>query len=116
MALTATVEKFGMTFPNAYHKITKLTYESSDVKKYEYGTPSEEGAEIPVTQSWVKKIVCHFEMATYASSTARENSAEPIYTTRFDFEPIIDAESSDIIVQAYEQIKLKDGYEDAVDC
>ena len=38
MAVTATVDKFGMTFADAYHKINRLTYESVDSQNLVYGT------------------------------------------------------------------------------
>lgn len=125
MAVTATVDKFGMTFTDAYHKVTRLTYESTDQKTYTYPTPEasvdEDGNPVPPVavapvESWVKKNFCHFEVATYASTTTREAHAEPIYRTHLNFEPSVDAEASDIIVQAYDHLKGQAGYEDAVDC
>ena len=125
MAVTATVDKFGMTFTDAYHKVTRLTYESTDQKTYTYPTPEasvdEDGNPVPPVavapvESWVKKNFCHFEVATYASTTTREAHAEPIYRTHLNFEPSVDAEASDIIVQAYTHLKAQAGYEDAVDC
>ena len=126
MAVTATVDKFGMTFSGAYHKISRLTYESTDQRTFTYPTPTEpqldeEGnpippVAVPPVESWVKKNFCHFEVATYASEETRENHAEPIYRSHFNFEPSVEAEAADIIVQAYEHLKAQAGYEDAVDC
>lgn len=126
MAVTATVDKFGMTFSGAYHKIARLTYESTDQKTFTFPTPTEpqldeEGnmippVAVPPVESWVKKNFCHFEVATYASEETRENHAEPIYRSHFNFEPSVEAEAADIIVQAYEHLKAQAGYEDAVDC
>ena len=126
MAIIATVDKFGMTFAEAYHKITRLTYESVDNKVFEYPTPGEttideEGRPVPPapvepTVSWVKKNLCYFEVATYASEETREAHAEPIYRSNFNFEASMDAEAEDIIVQAYAHLKAQAGYEDAVDC
>ena len=125
MAVTATVDKFGMTFSGAYHKIARLTYESNDQRTFTYPTPEasvdEEGNPVPAAaiapvESWVKKNFCHFEVATYASEETREDHAEPIYRSHFNFEPSIEAEAADIIVQAYEHLKAQAGYEDAVNC
>lgn len=116
MAVTATVDKFGMTFADAYHKITRLTYESNDVKQYVYSDPTEEGLAIPPSEVFVKRNFCHYEVATYASTTTRQTHAEPIYRTHFNFEPSVEAEAADIIVQAYDHLKAQAGYEDAVDC
>jgi hypothetical protein len=126
MAVIATVDKFGMTFSEAYHKVTRLTYESTDQKSYVYAAPAEpvvvvDGDPIPPmptppTEAWVKKNFCHFEVATYASETTREQHAEPIYRTHFNFEPSLEAEAADILVQAYAYLKAQAGYEDAVDC
>jgi len=125
MAVTATVDKFGMTFSDAYHKVTRLTYESTDQKTYTYPTPEssvdENGNPLPPTpitpvETWVKKNFCHFEVATYASTATREDHAEPIYRTHLNFEATLDAEAADIIVQAYSHLKAQAGYEDAVDC
>jgi hypothetical protein len=129
MAVIATVNKFGMTFSEAYHKITRLTYESTDQKTYIYAAPAEPtldadgnpipsapaGATPPV-ESWVKKNFCHIEVATYATEETRENHSEPIYRTHLNFEAVVSAEASDIIVQAYDYLKAQPGYEDAVDC
>lgn len=125
MAVTATVDKFGMTFSGAYHKIARLTYESNDQRTFTYPTAEptvdEEGNPVPPVavapvEAWVKKNFCHFEVATYASEETRENHAEPIYRSHFNFEPSVEAEAADIIVQAYEHLKAQAGYEDAVDC
>ena len=129
MAVIATVNKFGMTFSEAYHKITRLTYESTDQKTYIYATPAEptldaDGNPIPSApamatppvESWVKKNFCHIEVATYATEETRENHSEPIYRTHLNFEAVVSAEASDIIVQAYDYLKAQPGYEDAVDC
>ena len=129
MAVIATVDKFGMTFPEAYHKITRLTYESTDQKTYIYAAPTasafdEDGNPIPSApamatppvESWVKKNFCHIEVATYATEETRENHSEPIYRTHLNFEATLSAEAADIIVQAYEYLKAQPGYEDAVDC
>lgn len=125
MAVTATVDKFGMTFSDAYHKVTRLTYESNDQRTFTYPTPEasvdEDGnpvapAPVAPVESWVKKNYCHFEVATYASAATREAHAEPIYRTHFNFEPSVEAEAADILVQAYTHLKTQAGYEDAVDC
>jgi hypothetical protein len=102
-----------------------LTYESTDQKTYTYPTPEssvdENGNPLPPTpitptETWVKKNFCHFEVATYASTATREDHAEPVYRTHFNFEATLDAEAADIIVQAYSHLKAQAGYEDAVDC
>ena len=127
MAVTATVDKFGMTFSEAYHKIARLTYESNDQKTFTYPAPAEPTVDedgnpvLPVAmptpvESWVKKNFCNFEVATYASEETRENHSEPIYRTHFHFEAVVDAEAANIIVQAYSHLKAQAGYEDAVDC
>jgi hypothetical protein len=126
MAIIATVDKFGMTFSEAYHKITRLTYESVDNKTFNYpapaeGTIDEEGHPVPPAPvepivTWVKKNLCYFEVATYASEETRAAHAEPIYRSNFNFEASMDAEAEDIIVQAYAHLKTQAGYEDAEDC
>ena len=126
MAVIATVDKFGMTFSGAYHKIARLTYESNDQRTFTLPTLAEpvldeEGnivppVAVPPVEAWVKKNFCHFEVATYASEETREDHAEPIYRSHFNFEPSIEAEAADIIVQAYEHLKAQAGYEDAVNC
>jgi hypothetical protein len=126
MAITATVDKFGMTFSEAYHKITRLTYESVDQQSYTYPQPAEpttdeDGNPVAPTLTqptvvWVKKNLCYFEVATYASEATREAHAEPIYRSNMNFEATLDAEAADIIVQAYNHLKTQAGYEDAVDC
>lgn len=126
MAVTATVDKFGMTFSSAYHKISRLTYESYDAKELIYSEPGEiqfdeEGVPIPPVptppvESWTKKNTCYFEVATYASDATREAHAEPIYRSTFNFELSAAVEADDIIVQAYAHLKSQVGYEDAVDC
>lgn len=125
MAVIATVDKFGMTFSEAYHKISRLTYESTDQKTFTYAAPAanvdENGAPAPAmatppVETWVKKNFCHIEVATYATEETRENHSEPIYRTHLNFEAVVSAEASDIIVQAYDYLKAQPGYEDAVDC
>ena len=129
MAVIATVDKFGMTFSEAYHKITRLTYESTDQKTFTYAAPvaatlDDDGNPIPSTppmatppvETWVKKNFCHIEVATYATEETRENHSEPIYRTHLNFEAILSAEAADIIVQAYDYLKDQPGYEDSVDC
>lgn len=123
MAITATVERFGMTFSDAYHKVSRLTYESFEHQELVYPTPEEyttdEDGNVVIpspSYQWFLKKNCGFEVETYASSSARASHAEPIYRTHFGFEPNLDAESSDIISQAYEYLKAQEGYEDAVDC
>ena len=125
MAVTATVDKFGMTFSDAYHKVTRLNYESSDVKSFNYvpatSTVDEDGNPVPPVATapaevWSKVQRCNFEVATYASTSTREAHSEPIYRSHCNFEPSIDAEASDILVQAYAHLKGQTGYEDAVNC
>jgi hypothetical protein len=126
MAVIATVDKFGITFTGAYHKIARLTYESNDIKSYSYPAPEEpsiddDGNPLPVApalpvETWVKHNFCHFEVTTYASVDTREAYAEPIYRTHFNFEPSLEAEAADILVQAYDHLKAQAGYEDGVDC
>jgi len=132
MAVIATIDKFGMTFPEAYHKITRLTYESTDQKTFIYAAPaapaeptldadgnpipSAPAMATPPVETWVKKNFCHMEVATYATEDTRENHSEPIYRTHLNFEAILSAEAADIIVQAYEYLKVQPGYEDSVDC
>ena len=125
MAVKATVDKFGMTFSNAYHKINRLNYESFDSKKFNYApiepVMDEEGNLIPPVpvapeEAWTKDIRCNFEVMTYASEETREAHSEPIYRSNLNFSPVIDAEAADIIVQAYAHLKAQEGYEDAIDC
>jgi hypothetical protein len=125
MAVTATVDKFGMEFTGAYHKVNRLNYESSDVKSFNYvpATPmvDEDGNPVPPMPTapeevWAKVQRCNFEVATYASIATRDAHAEPIYRSHYNFTPSIDAEAADILAQAYEHLKAQEGYEDAVDC
>lgn len=124
MAVTATVERFGMTFAGAYHKVVRLNYESYDNKEVSYPDPAEptvdeEGnilAPEPPTpvESWVKRLQCNYEVATYASAETREAHAEPIYRVYYSF--AVSAEDADLLGQAYAHLKAQEGYEDAVDC
>jgi len=126
MAVTATVDKFGMEFTGAYHKVTRLNYESYDSKTLQYAPPAEPSLDengnpvppmvAPPTEVWVKAVRCNFEVATYASEATREAHAEPIYRTNYNFSPALEAEAADIIVQSYAHLKAQAGYEDAVDC
>jgi hypothetical protein len=118
MAVTATVEKFGMTFAEAYHKVNRLTYESNDQQTMVFSEEplvDEDGNPIPDmgTPTWVKVTNIHFEVATYASETTREAHAEPIYRSYYNV--TVDAEA-DLIAAAYTHLKAQAGYEDAVDC
>lgn len=124
MAVKATVDKFGITFTDAYHKVTRLTYESTDQKTYTYPAPTAPAVDadgnpvppvaVPPVESWVKKNFCHYEVATYASEQTREDHAEPIYRSHYNFEPTMTED--DLLAQAYAHLKSQTGYEDAVDC
>lgn len=124
MAVKATVDKFGITFTNAYHKVVRLTYESTDQKSYTYATAGElqydeDGnpippVAVPPTEMYIKKSYCHFEVATYASEETRDNHSEPIYRSNYNFEPTMTED--DLLAQAYTHLKNQVGYEDAVDC
>lgn len=124
MAVKATVDKFGITFTDAYHKVVRLTYESTDQKSYTYAPAGElqydeEGnpippVAIPPTEMYIKKSYCHFEVATYASEETRDNHSEPIYRSNYNFEPTMTED--DLLAQAYAHLKNQVGYEDAVDC
>ena len=124
MAVKATVDKFGITFTDAYHKVVRLTYESTDQKSYTYAPAGElqydeEGnpippVAVPPTEMYIKKSYCHFEVATYASEETRDNHSEPIYRSNYNFEPTMTED--DLLVQAYAHLKNQVGYEDAVDC
>lgn len=120
MAVTATVEKFGMTFADAYHKVTRLGYESVDYKTYTNPEPAvdENGNPMPVVpeEVWTKNNYCNFEVATYASTATREAHAEPIYRVQYTFTPSLETSGVDLLVQAYLHLKAQAGYEDAVDC
>lgn len=126
MAIKATVDKFGMTFSDAYHKVVRLSYESNDQKQFVHSPPAEpvldeDGNPVPQmptppTETWVKKNYCNFEVATYASEETREAHAEPIYRSHYNLELSLAEGEADIIVQAYEYLKTKDGYEDAINC
>lgn len=124
MAVKATVDKFGITFTDAYHKVVRLTYESTDQKSYTYAPAGElqhdeDGnpippVAVPPTEMYIKKSYCHFEVATYASEETRDNHSEPIYRSNYNFEPTMTED--DLLVQAYAHLKNQVGYEDAVDC
>ena len=124
MAVKATVEKFGMTFADAYHKINRLNYESYDRMQTSYPEPQEPTLDengVPVapepvapTQTWVKATTCNYEVATYASQATRDAHAEPIYRTYLTVE--VTTGEDDLLVQAYAHLKTQEGYEDAVDC
>ena len=124
MAVTATVDRFGMTFAGAYHKVTRLTFESYDRKEISYppaGEPTvdENGVMVPPpaqapVETWVKAMTCNFEVATYASESTREAHAEPIYRVHHSF--TVSADNADLLGQAYAHLKAQEGYEDAVDC
>ena len=125
MAIKATIDKFGMTFTDAYHKINRLNYESFDSKKFNHVIPDlvidEDGNTMPPVpvapeEVWTKEVRCSFEVMTYASEDTREAHAEPIYRINLNFSPATDAEAADIIVQAYGHLKAQVGYEDAIDC
>jgi hypothetical protein len=119
MALNATVNKFGMEFTGAYHKISRLTYESFDQEEISYPSPAEmaeAGAALAPTSEWVTKKSCNFEVTTYISADAREAHAEPLYRTPFSFVPDMSVGGADIIAQAYDHVKGLPGYEAAVDC
>ena len=120
MAVTATVEKFGMTFADAYHKVTRLNYESTDYKTYVHSEPAvnENGEPMPVVpeEVWSKNNLCTFEVATYASAATREAHAEPIYRVHYSFAPSLETSGVDLLAQAYLHLKGQAGYEDAVDC
>lgn len=123
MAVKATVDKFGMEFSNAYHKVTRLNYESYDSKNMTYvpaeptvdenGNPVPPMATAPI-ENWVKSVRCNYEVATYASEATREAHAEPIYRTNYNFSPSVT--EGDLLSQAYTHLKGQNGYEDAVDC
>lgn len=118
MAVTATVDKFGMTFADAYHKVNRLTYESVDTQNMVYGEPTidEDGNPVPPTMetTWVKKAFVNFEVSTYASQATREAHAEPIYRVYYNLE--VTPTEEDLLAQAYAHLKAQAGYEDAVDC
>lgn len=118
MAVTATVDKFGMTFTDAYHRVNRLTYESMDAKTLQFGEPAvdEDGNPVPPTSTevWTKRVVANFEVSTYASTATREAHAEPIYRTFYNLE--LNLSEGDILAQAYTHLKAQAGYEDAVDC
>jgi hypothetical protein len=126
MAITATIDKFGMTFTDAYHKITRLNYESSDVKSYNYvpATPTvdEDGNPVPPVATapeevWSKVQRCNFEVATYASTSTREAHAEPIYRSTLQLHSLQLMQK--LLISLFRHMstsKLKTGYEDAVDC
>lgn len=124
MAVKATVEKFGMTFADAYHKINRLNYESYDRMETTYPEPEEPTLDengVPVapepvapTQTWVKATMCNYEVSTYASAAARESRSEPIYRSHLSLEVTLGEE--DLLAQAYAHLKSQEGYEDAVDC
>lgn len=120
MAVTATVDKFGMTFADAYHKINRLTYESTDIQTIVYGetTIDEDGNPVPPTPEtvWTKKAFLNFEVVTYASQATRDAYAEPIYRVYYNVEAAVGAEEADLLAQAYAHLKAQPGYEDAVDC
>lgn len=124
MAVKATVEKFGMTFADAYHKINRLNYESYDRKEVSYPDPGEpvmdeNGVLVPAEpappiETWVKAAQCNYEVATYASQDTREAHSEPIYRTYLNVE--ITQGEGDLLAQAYVHLKTQAGYEDSVDC
>lgn len=116
MALIAPVTKFGINLEGAYHKISRLTYDSSDAKEYVYQEPQEDGAPVPPEEKYVKKAFCYFELSVYASEESRSQHMEPLYKTSFGFTPSLDAESQDIIAQAYAYLKTEPGYAEAIDC
>lgn len=118
MALTKSLDKYGATFADAYHRIKSLNYSVNEYEETTYPEPSvdEDGNPVaaePVT-AWVTSRIANFEVATYVDADARDEHAQPVSVEYHSFTP--DWESSDnVLAQAYDYLKTLDAYDGAVD-
>jgi len=112
MAITATVDKFGMTFTDAYHRISSLQYESADRMQLVFSEDPEDMG----TPTWVKITTARFKVDTYASQEVRDNHNAPIYSTEYNTVVDLSEGEPDLITQAYDHLKAQEDFDDAIDC
>lgn len=118
MALSQSFDKFGMTFADAYHRITSLNYQVNEYTQTQYGEPTvdENGDPVPSepTEVLVTEKNASFQVSVYVDADARSAQAQPVYTSFHTFTP--DWESTDnVLAQAYAYLKTLDSYTEAVD-
>ena len=119
MAIKNNFEKFGTTFTDAYHRISSLSYNVSDLQEnvmITEPTVDEDGVPVPAQyeMQWKKKATANGEVTSYASQVAREAHSEAFARTYFSF--TVDLEGSDNwMEQAYTHIKTLDAFAGSVD-
>ena len=119
MAIKNNFEKFGTTFTDAYHRISSLSYNVSDMEesvKVAEGTTDENGVPVPpqFEMQWKKRATASGEVTSYASQAAREAHSEAFARTYFSF--TVDLEGTDNwMEQAYAYVKTLDAFTGSVD-
>ena len=118
MALTKSLEKFGTTFSDAYHRITNLNYsvyEYQEASLTEAEPDADGNPQMPIeTVTWVSRKNANFQVSTYVDSSARDSHSQPVTTNHYEFTPDWDS-SENILAQAYAYLKTLDEYDGAVD-
>lgn len=117
MGLQNDFSKFGVTFTDAYHRITNLNYRVEEYRTPMMGSPvptEGTGSAVPTESQWAKRAYGSGEIETYATEAARTAHSESLARTHFSFNYDLEAEST-WIEQAYAHAKTLPNFTGSVD-
>lgn len=104
MALTSNFSKFGVTFEDAYTKISNVEYANT----MDQGWELSEDPAVPPTKTFTKVLKVKFNSYTYPSSTS-----EDLLHTQ-DYHVVLEA-GNDLLGSCYAHLKTLPEFEGAVD-
>ena len=117
MGLQNDFSKFGVTFTDAYHRITSLNYRVEEYRTPMMGSPvptESTGSAEPAESQWTKRAYGSGEIETYATEAARTAHSESLARTHFSFNYDLEAEST-WIEQAYAHVKTLPNFTGSID-
>ena len=117
MGLQNDFSKFGVTFEDAYHRITNLNYRMEEYRTPMMSSPvgmESTGSAEPIESQWTKRAYGSGEIETYATEAARIAHSESLARTHFSFNYDLESEST-WIEQAYAHAKTLPNFTGSVD-
>ena len=119
MALITDINKFGVTFSNAYVKISACNYVNAFKKVVTQNeldmTDPENPIPVPPTVTCEKTKKIEFSTMTYLSQNSFEEQAESIDTKTYGFYVPAEETSVDILDLCYTHLKTLSEFNNAID-
>jgi len=119
MALINDINKFGVTFSDAYTRVGFCNYVNALKKVITHNeldmTDPENPVAVPPTVTWEKARKVEFSTETYTSETSFEEQADKIDSKTYGFYVSAEQTSLDVLDLCYNHLKNLPEFEDAID-